>query len=317
MNAKNNDSNEKMSVDGKNIRRSGIMIRNIAVSAVFLALALAVKLMTSFYIPVLGANGIKVGFAGIFTAFPAILFGPVYGGAVSAMSDFLGAVIAPSGAYIPWLTVTAFCGGFIKGVIWKLVRERSEKNMRVVLAALFAAFAVYGVTTHVLVNTDGAVNGFFPTEENVSERETLTAKREGGELSVFTSAALELTKYSSDKAFKKNFAKNAAFLSLGCELFGLIGAAALIAEFFLSKKIKGGAALLKILTSTLTSGLFVTTVNTVILMKYIEAWNGRAFTVLLVPRVIEEVIVVIIQGCVIAVLYDVYDKRIAKKFRRV
>ncbi|MCL2518674.1 MAG: ECF transporter S component, partial [Oscillospiraceae bacterium] len=107
------------------------IIYRICLTAVFLAFAVVSKFFFSIPIPLFGVNGLRVGFAGVFTIFPAILFGPLYGGAASGLSDIIGYLMKPEGAYIPWLTVTAFCGGCLKGLIWILIMKRKEIKFRV------------------------------------------------------------------------------------------------------------------------------------------------------------------------------------------
>ena len=99
------------------------LLRRMTLTAVFTALAVAVKLIFSIPLPLFGAGGMKIGLTGVFTAFPAIMFGPLYGGFSSAMCDILGYIVKPDGAYVPWLTLTAFAGGCIKGLLWMAFSE--------------------------------------------------------------------------------------------------------------------------------------------------------------------------------------------------
>ena len=80
----------------------------ICLTGILISLGMVTKLATSIPIPVLGPGGMKIGFSGIFTALPAFLFGPLYGGIASAMSDLIGAIVKPDGAYIPWLLTLSF-----------------------------------------------------------------------------------------------------------------------------------------------------------------------------------------------------------------
>ena len=103
------------------------LLYRMTFTAVFAALAVVVKSFTNLALNIPGV-GIKIGFSGIFTFFPAAFCGPVWGGIASALSDALGYVIAPDGAYIPWLTLTAFCGGVIKGLLWKALNLKAGKR---------------------------------------------------------------------------------------------------------------------------------------------------------------------------------------------
>ncbi|MEA4832980.1 MAG: folate family ECF transporter S component [Oscillospiraceae bacterium] len=177
--------------------QSRVLLRKITLSAVFLALALVSKLFLSISLPMLGANGMRIGFAGIFTAFPAILFGPFYGGAVSALSDLLGAMIKPDGAYIPWLTLTAFCGGFIKGLLWRLLTKKEKYKpafSRSAVGAVLAVLVVFGFSTQLSLKSDGISNSFFAVKDNLPTRGTLEDKNIG----FLSSVAVSLAKYNND-----------------------------------------------------------------------------------------------------------------------
>ena len=68
-------------------------LRRMAVSALFLSIALVLKTFFSFQIPLFGQNGMSVGISGVFSMMPSLLFGPFYGAAVSGLSDLLGYLI--------------------------------------------------------------------------------------------------------------------------------------------------------------------------------------------------------------------------------
>ncbi|MEA4848265.1 MAG: folate family ECF transporter S component [Clostridiaceae bacterium] len=59
---------------------------------------------------------VRIGFGFIPIAFSAILFGPLIGGLTAAISDILGMVIFPKGAFFPGFTLSAFLGGAIYGL---------------------------------------------------------------------------------------------------------------------------------------------------------------------------------------------------------
>ena len=90
-------------------RREKENLTKIAVTAICIGFV-AISKFFSVTLPLFGASGMNVGFGGIFTAFPAFLFGPLYGGVATAISDLLGVIIKPSGPYNPIFTITAFCG---------------------------------------------------------------------------------------------------------------------------------------------------------------------------------------------------------------
>lgn len=173
------------------------IIYSITVSAVFLSLALVLKTLTSFYLPVLGAAGLKVSFSGIFTAFPALLFGPLYGGAVCALDDLLGFLIKPSGAYIPLLTLTAFASGFLIGIVWRFAVKYIKKANRAVTAAVavfFLLLCIFGVTLHGTLNADHVISGLTADSETLLTRGKLASAA----LSPLSRFICNLARYSND-----------------------------------------------------------------------------------------------------------------------
>lgn len=167
-------------------------------TALFVAMAVSVKSITKVPIPILGAGGMQISFGGIFTFFPAILFGPVWGGLASALCDIIGHFVNPTGAYIPYLSLTAFAGGFIKGLVWKLVTKKREKALgapvKAVLAGVFAVIFVLGCVFTGVLMSDGVITSAVSTKETVPFRYQIEAK----ELSPLSSVAVGLAQYNKD-----------------------------------------------------------------------------------------------------------------------
>ena len=142
-------------------------LSRMVISAMFLALAIVVNLFSEISIPLFGADGMQVKFGGLFTAFPAFLFGPWYGGVVCALSDIIGTLIKPLGAYVPWFTVTAFLAGFLKGLIFMLIKNRDVKWLKAVLAVLVAVAAIFGIFNFVSFRNDGLLEGIYASSESM------------------------------------------------------------------------------------------------------------------------------------------------------
>ncbi len=175
-------------------KRSTLTFR-LSLSAAFLALALLCKFFFSIPISFLGAGGIRIGFAGIFTAFPAILFGPLYGGVVSALSDLLGVLIKPEGAYIPWLTVTAFLGGFLKGLLFRLVlHPKAFRAISKSIAIFFLCIGLLGGAIHISLACDDVFRTFPSTKESVPTHQQIDQM----ELSFLSSIAVSSAQYNKD-----------------------------------------------------------------------------------------------------------------------
>jgi ECF transporter S component (folate family) len=187
--------NNNALTDGINRRRN--VLYKITVSAVFLSFAVVLKTLTAFYLPVLGAAGLKIDFSGIFIAFPALMFGPLYGGTVYALADLLGYLIKPSGAYIPLMTLTAFMSGFLTGWVWRFAFRNKKNNSRViagVTAVFFLLLGLFGVVLHASLNADNIINGLTADSRQLPTRGIL----ESAEMSPLSRFVCGLARYSND-----------------------------------------------------------------------------------------------------------------------
>lgn len=445
-NIETEDSDTTVEVEqesGKKLKKSSgerrRLLYRMTVTALFIATALVTKTFTAFNLPIFGAGGMRVGLTGVFTSFPALLFGPIYGAVSSGLSDLIGYIVKPDGAYIPWLTLTAAAGGFVKGFIWKYaVRNRkNEKIAKLASGALLVAFAVLGVSFHVALISDGVQSGIIAIQSELPSRGAV----EKLDLSPLSSTAVSLATYNKDTitlisvhtdtdtitlpvsaeidgytaditklganafegntalkkiyiggkftsieadafsdlltnenpaeiitisgsktdsaltksgiahivlseadfeeaagesavivtdseflgdgmymlkssdTFRKYLAGYANFLTLGLEAVAVAGFIVFLIDTIIELRSQSNGKrrsvhFLKIFAAVGISGVFVTTVNTEILRNMLAAWNGRSFMILLIPRVIEELIVCMIQSYIISVLYGVYVMKI-------
>lgn len=165
----------------------------LAVTAVMLGCVAVTKLFR-LEIPMFGGAGMTVGFSGVFTSIPAMLYGPLFGAAASACSDILGCIINPIGAYNPLFTLTAFVGGFIKGSIWLLIKDRKGNTLRIVSAVAAVLLIVLGVSTNISLNNDGVFNGVLASAEDVPSR----GKVDNMKKSPLTELVTSLASYTND-----------------------------------------------------------------------------------------------------------------------
>lgn len=165
----------------------------IAFTAVFTALAVVVKSFTNLALNIPGV-GIKIGFAGIFTFFPAAFCGPIFGGIASGLTDVLGYLIAPDGAYIPWLTLTAFCGGVIKGLLWMLLTKKAAKKVRIILISVFVVIGIFGASVNISLCADGVMKGVIAQQSELP----LRGEAERMELSPLSKLTVGLARYNKD-----------------------------------------------------------------------------------------------------------------------
>lgn len=73
---------------------------------------------------------IHLGFLPV--ALAGILFGPLTGGLVGGVADFLRAIIFPQGAFNPLFTV----GAVIRGVVYGLILHKKPAPLRIIIASV-------------------------------------------------------------------------------------------------------------------------------------------------------------------------------------
>ena len=288
----------------------------MVITAMMLAFALALKYF-SISLPLMGSNGLRLGFAGIFTAFPAILFGPLYGGITSALTDLLGFFMKPSGDYNVLFTLMGFVGGFIKGLIWLLLKKagkNASKAGKAVFAAFMCIFLAFGLSVTISLNKDGLMNGVIARADNIPEKAVMTERLEEGDVGLPTKFVGMLTSTKGEKSYRSAFATNANLSGTGIAIAGFLGLAVLAAEIIAEQVRKrsgktrkqNSGIFLKILLYMLIPGIIVTTINSEIL---IELYGIKApFLVYWLPRLAEEIIVCTLHAYITALIYKSSEK---------
>jgi len=112
-----------------------------------IALSIILTRVASLRIAIGGIEGIRIGFGGLPIILGGVLFGPLSGGLVGAISDLVGYFINPMGAYMPHFTLTSALTGIIPALVLKL----SQKNEPNVLELGTAIAAGQIITSLVLV----------------------------------------------------------------------------------------------------------------------------------------------------------------------
>lgn len=167
-------------------------------TAVFTAMAVVMSTVAGIRIPILGADGLKISFGGIFTFFPAIMFGPIYGGISSALCDIIGCIIKPTGPYIPWFTIVAFIGGYLKGLIWQVLVKKKEwkltSTVRTVLICVFAVVLATGGAFMYSLKSDGLIGGVVAVKSELPFEDEMQTR----ELSALSRFAATLARYNHD-----------------------------------------------------------------------------------------------------------------------
>lgn len=283
-------------------------LRRVAVSALFLSIALVLKTFFSLYIPLFGQNGISVGLSGVFSMMPSLLFGPFYGAAVSGLSDLLGYVLRPTGAFMPLLTLTAALGGFLRGLCYRALKGKRDKGMRLAVILFSVALLAVGLVDLAMLRADNIDASYYqrvPPQQAEAESQTLSPV-----------GRMLIARTVNTKDPSGNLASYLTSLTagpLGCAALGfMLLLADLAARRLLPRQ--GRAGVLAMLLTVVGTGLLITTLNTIILRETIYAsWKLLPFAVVWIPRVIEEILVGAVKVCFMAVLTEVFYARPAFK----
>lgn len=115
--------------------------------AFLIALGVVLTRFASIRIAIMGVEGIRIGLGGFPIIFAGLLFGPVAGGVVGALTDIIGFLASPMGAYMPHFTLTAALTGMLPALVVKLARQQEPGFGLLVLAILVGQ----GITSVLLV----------------------------------------------------------------------------------------------------------------------------------------------------------------------
>ena len=288
------------------MNKESIRLRRMLVSALLLAIALVLKTFFSINIPLLGENGMSVGVAGVFSMLPSILFGPFYGAAVSGLSDLLGYIIKPGGAYMPLLTLTAALGGFLRGGIFVWLKNRSEEKLRLAVVILTTLMLMIGLGSMICLKSDGVDNDFY-VRVSPEQAIEMTELSPVGRMLVMRTA--------NTKNPTGNLATYIVCLTGAPLAFAGFCAFMLLADWFEAKRIqiegKTKVNILAMLLAVLVSGMIVTTLNTVVMREMLyESWKVLPFAVVWIPRAIEELLAGVVKVCCMAMLMGACSKAI-------
>jgi len=289
------------------LKKSSLRLRRLAVSAMCLSIALVLARLTTFYIPFFGQNGMKVGISGIFSTLPSFLFGPFYGAAVSGLSDLLGFVLNPVGAYLPQMTAVVALGGFIRGGLWLLLKNKKAGPLRVAILLFAVLLLAFGAFNMYALRHDGVDSAFYDRHE-VEAVDT-------SEMHAVSRMVIERTIKTSSPS--GNLVGYLLTMTWGLLASGAMAALTIVVDFVICRILperREKSRFLAVLVAMLLSGLVVTTLNTVILREVLfESWKMLPFTVVWLPRVIEEIVSACVKSYFIAALLGAAEKSAAIK----
>ncbi|MCL1998312.1 MAG: folate family ECF transporter S component [Turicibacter sp.] len=294
---------------------SSLRVRKLVISAMFLALALVMRTFFSLEIPLFGASGMRIGVTGIFTSVPAILFGPFYGMVVSGLNDFIGHHMRPTGAWIPYITMTAALAGFLRGGLWMLLRNKKAVSLRICVIIFAASALGIGISNSLLLSRDGVDGNFF-------EQYTLEMSVNAQGLPVRTivdPSLIDTQNMALISQMAINRSVNARepnelisefimFMTTTMIIIGIFSAALIVigwaASKFILKERKSGDYIMALLIAMLTAALVQSLLNTFILRFTLPAWQLLPFSLVAIPRAIQSTASTIIITCIVAAIFE-------------
>lgn len=128
-------------------KKKGIMNTRIMVKAGFLtALSIVFTRFIYAFVPLGGAQTLRISFGEVPIMMAGLMFGPVVGGITGAAADLIGILINAQGAFHPGFTLSSILWGVIPG-LFLLIFKRSSSYERVysitnILLAVFVSFVV-------------------------------------------------------------------------------------------------------------------------------------------------------------------------------
>ena len=123
-----------------------ISSHKITTMGLLIALSIILTRIASLRIAIGGVEGIRIGFGRLPIILGGLLFGPLSGGLVGAISDLLGYFINPMGAYMPHFTLTSALAGIIPAAILSI-----KKNEEPAVFELGIAIAIGQVITSIIL----------------------------------------------------------------------------------------------------------------------------------------------------------------------
>ncbi|HOL85465.1 MAG TPA: folate family ECF transporter S component [Thermoclostridium caenicola] len=246
-------------------------VKRIAHVSLLITLAIVIRnLSYSFYIGSIMAT--RISFSGIFTRMAAILFGPVYGGLASGILDIIGYLIKPEGPFIPWLTLTAIIGGVVAGFLWRWTGKADSIKAGRCYLLFFACIGLIGGINLLVLSV-------WPDS--------------------FWGRVLD------------GIGKNKDLAASGLVVFAGIGFALYLFNLLikrLNSKWQVNEQFFRVLLTVGVSGLLVTTLNTWILQAVFPELAAIDFLVFLIPRLIKEAFVVLVQAYLVTFLLSIYNR---------
>lgn len=138
------------------IQAKSYSTKNIVSCGLLAGISIILTRVFSYTIPIAGFPALRIGFGDIPVIISGMLFGPVAGALTGTVSDVLGFMINPMGAfYIPGMTISAALRGFIPGLFYWAVKNNKIKLNFHFINIIFSILMVLGAIYVPLSQNEG------------------------------------------------------------------------------------------------------------------------------------------------------------------
>ena len=117
----------------KRLNNKPTKIRNISMAVLLVAMSIALSRMTSISFAIGGVAGIRIAFGKLPIFLGSFILGPLFGGLVGAISDFLGYRIQPIAPYMPHFTVVSALYGILPVILFSMLKGNKENILNILI----------------------------------------------------------------------------------------------------------------------------------------------------------------------------------------
>ena len=107
--------------------------RNITLVGLLVAMSIVLSRVASIRIPFAGVEGVRIGFGKLPIFLASFMLGPLYGGLVGAIADFLGYIIQPIGPYVPHFTIISALCGVIPIMVFRMIGRSEDHIVNIII----------------------------------------------------------------------------------------------------------------------------------------------------------------------------------------
>ncbi len=134
--------------------KKGIMdTRTMVKAGLLTAISIVMTRFMYFFIPLGGAQTLRISFGELPLMLSGLLFGPVVGGVTGAAADLIGVVINSQGAFHPGFTLSSILWGAIPGLFYLLFKKAKSYEKIYSFRNILLAVGVTYIVVSLLLNT--------------------------------------------------------------------------------------------------------------------------------------------------------------------